>query len=203
MSPDTEPVPEAVADAESEPKVPVSEKKPRSRYGRLLDLLAVAIVLYAVFHFLVQPRLLATGGAVAAPPVALAAMDGSHFDLAAHKGRVVFLDFWASWCEPCKMSLPLAEHFAATHPEVDVIAVDSGELPGVARAYAAAHDMRNVVFDPDQSATHAFAIDAYPTMMVIDPTGRVQAKWLGYNPALEANMAAAADALGAKKKRAS
>jgi thiol-disulfide isomerase/thioredoxin len=202
MSLESVPAAEPAPDAAAVPVVPVSEKKPRSRYGRLLDVLAVAIVLYAAFHFFVQPRLLARSGAVAAPPIALAAMDGSHFDLAAHKGRVVFLDFWASWCEPCKLSLPLAEHFAATHPEVDVIAVNSGELPGVARAYAAAHDMRNVVFDPDQTATHAFAIDAYPTMMVIDASGRVQAKWLGYNPALEANMSAAADALGVKKKRA-
>jgi thiol-disulfide isomerase/thioredoxin len=199
MSPDTPEDAAAVAPVPESAVVPPTKR--RSRIGRALDIAAVLIVMVAVYHFVIAPRLFKQGASVAAPPVALAAMDGSRFDLRAHRGRVVFLDFWASWCGPCKLSLPMAEHFAADHPDVDVIAVNSGEPDGIARAYAASHDLKRVVFDPDQTATHAFGIDAYPTMMVIDANGRVQAKWVGLDPLLETHMANAASVLaGAKKK---
>lgn len=163
----------------------------RSWVARGLDFLAIAIVLYALFHFFVAPRLGGNGKLAAAPPVTLASLDGGRFSLAAHRGHLVFLDFWASWCEPCKLSLPLVEHYAKLHPDVDVIAVNSGEPAAVAGDFARSHGVSNVVLDPDQTATHAFGVEGYPTMMVIDPDGNIRAKWVGYNPAVEMAMAEA------------
>ncbi len=206
MNPELPAVPSALpvsSDAAPAETVAPAPKAKRSPLGRILDLAAIAIVLYAVFHFFIAPRMLAKSAAQPAPPVALAAMDGPPFSLAEHRGRIVFLDFWASWCGPCKLSLPLAEHFASTHPKVDVIAIDSGEAPAIAGAYAHEHGLKNVVFDERGQATHAFAVDAYPTMIVIDAKGAVQAKWVGYNPALEDNMASAVAALATPKSASS
>ena len=161
----------------------------RSWIARGLDILAVLVVLYALFHFFVAPRLSYRTNAVAAPPLALTTLDGGRFSLSTHRGRVVFLDFWASWCGPCKLSLPLVEHYAKGHPDVDVIAVDSGESAATAGGYARAHGISNVALDPDQIATHAFGVEGFPTMLVIDPDGNVRAKWVGFNPAIELAMA--------------
>jgi cytochrome c biogenesis protein CcmG/thiol:disulfide interchange protein DsbE len=156
--------------------------------SRGLDGLAIVVVLYALFHFFVQPRLIREA-AEPAPPVALAALDGGRFSLAEHRGRVVFLDFWASWCAPCKQSLPLVEHYARAHPDIDVVAVNVGESAAAARAYARQTRLANVVLDPDEIAAHAYGINGFPTMVVVDPAGLVRAKWIGYDPAVEQAMA--------------
>lgn len=164
----------------------------RGWIARGLDALAVVVVLFALFQFFVVPRL---HGAAAspAPPVELAALDGGRFSLEAHRGRVVFLDFWASWCGPCKDSLPLVEHYARSHRDVDVVAVDVGESAQVARAYARANGVGNVVLDADQLAANAYGVTGFPTMVVVDPDGMVRAKWVGFNPAIETAMADAGE----------
>ena len=151
--------------------------------ARALDALAVLVVLFAVYALFVAPRL-AMNRREPAPPVSLATLAGGRFDVRAHRGNVLFLDFWASWCAPCAMSTPLVQRFAREHPEVDVISVDAGEPPGVVRAYVARHAMKAVALDPDLIAAHAFGIDNYPTVVAIDPAGNVRAKWVGFDPAI-------------------
>jgi ABC-type transport system substrate-binding protein/thiol-disulfide isomerase/thioredoxin len=163
--------------------------------ARGLDAVAVLVVLYAVFHFLVQPRL-SPEVAVPAPPLSLASLGGGRFSLAGHRGRIVFLDFWASWCEPCKLSLPLVEHYARTHPDVDVVAIDVGEDAATAADFARAHGLAHVALDPDEIAAHAYGVSGFPTIAVIDPAGQVRAKWVGFNPLVEAAMADARQRYG-------
>ena len=163
--------------------------------SRGLDALAILLVLYALFHFFVQPRL-THQAAAPAPPLSLATLDRGRFSLAEHRGRVVFLDFWASWCEPCKESLPLVERYARAHGDADVIAVDVGETADTARAFARAHGLVNVVLDPDEIAAHAYGVSGFPTMVVVDPAGLVRAKWVGFNPAIERAMADARERYG-------
>ncbi|MGB8267859.1 MAG: ABC transporter substrate-binding protein [Candidatus Velthaea sp.] len=161
----------------------------RSWIGRGIDALAALVLLAAVYRFLLAPRLF-PAAPVAAPPLQLARLDGhGTFSLAARRGRVVFLDFWASWCEPCRAILPLVEHYARAHADVDVVAVDSGESASVAGAFARTHNLANVVLDPDETAAAAYGVSGYPTMVVIDPTGMIRAKWVGFNPAIESAMA--------------
>ena len=164
----------------------------RSWIARGIDVLAALILIAAIYRFAIAPRLF-PAGPVAAPPVQLARLDGQgRFSLAAQRGHVVFLDFWASWCEPCQASIPLVERYARTHPDARVIAVDSGEPAELAGAFARKHGMQNVVLDPDSQVTAAFGVSGYPTMVVIGPDGMVRAKWVGFDPAIEEAMAQAA-----------
>ena len=89
--------------------------------ARGLDVLAALIILFALFEFFVAPRL-AENRIVPAPPVSLATLDGGRFSVERQHGRLTYLDFWATWCEPCQQSIPLIQRFARRHPEVDVIA---------------------------------------------------------------------------------
>jgi peptide/nickel transport system substrate-binding protein len=155
---------------------------------RALDIVAIAIVALALYRFVVMPRVTGTFAAKPAPPVELAAMTGGTFSLRQLRGHVVFLDFWASWCEPCKESMPLVERFARTHPDAVVVSVDAGEEPKIAGAFARAHGLRNVVFDPKMKAADAFGVEGFPTMIVVDPGGMERAKWAGFNPAIESVM---------------
>ena len=162
--------------------------------GRIFDVLALAVILFAAYKLVVAPRYLEAPGQ-RAMALALPAMDGGTFALGARKGRVVYLDFWASWCEPCRLSLPLVERFARSHPEVDVMAVDVGEPPVVASEYARAHKLAGVVFDRDGLAASGLGVVVFPTIVVVARRGFVRAKWTGFNPAIELAMAHAEEGL--------
>ncbi|HEY0615441.1 MAG TPA: TlpA disulfide reductase family protein [Candidatus Elarobacter sp.] len=169
----------------------------RTWAARALDVLAVLVVLAAVAKFFVLPRL--HREVVQAPPVALATLAGGRFDLARSRGRLVFLDFWATWCDPCRASIPLVQHFKRTHPGVEVISVDVGEPAGLVRPFAGQFRMTDVALDPDQTVAHAFGVTGYPTMFAIDGTGRVRARWIGFDPEVESAMADALRQYGSRR----
>jgi thiol-disulfide isomerase/thioredoxin len=121
---------------------------------------------------------------VRAPRVALPALAGGVYQVGRPAGRVVFLDFWASWCEPCRLSLPIVEAFARAHPDVDVVAVDEDEPPEAGAAFAREHHLARVVFDQTGRAKTMFGVSAFPTMVALDPRGFVRAQWVGFNPAI-------------------
>src|SRR6202042_3245437 len=135
--------------------------------ARGLDVLAALIVLFALFEFFVAPRL-AENAVIPAPPVALSTLDGGRFTIDRQHGRLTYLDFWATWCEPCQQSIPLIQHFARLHPEVDVVSVDVGEPASMVRAFVRTHPMERVALDPDQTAARAFGVADFPTMVLID-----------------------------------
>ncbi|MDQ2992007.1 MAG: TlpA family protein disulfide reductase [Candidatus Eremiobacteraeota bacterium] len=157
-------------------------------WQRVWDGLAILVVLFVAWKWLVAPRMLDRASAYPAPHVSYARLDGGTFALTAHRGRVVFLDFWASWCGPCKLSLPIAEGYAKAHPDVDVIPVDVGEPRVTVAAFAKLHDLHGVVLDPPSFSNQYFQIQGFPTMVVVDPEGRIRATWIGFNPALAVNM---------------
>ena len=159
--------------------------------ARVWDALAVAVLVAAAWKVFVAPRVLHASDAQTAPRVVLATLAGPEFSLAKERGRVVFLDFFASWCEPCKASLPLVERYAQMHPQAIVIPVDVGEPRAIAAPFARAFHLKGVALDPEMLAAHWFGIDGFPTMVVIDPQGRIRATWPGLNPAIAFNMARA------------
>lgn len=161
-----------------------------ARAARWLDILAVVVVLVAVARFVVLPRL--HHEVVEAPPVTLATLDGGRYDLERRRGRIIFLDFWASWCEPCRASIPLVQHFRRTHPGIDVVSVDSGELAATVRPFATQFRMNDVALDPDMTVSHAFGVSGYPTLFAIDGSGRVVGRWIGFDPDIEREMSATA-----------
>lgn len=161
--------------------------------GRIADAVAVVLIAVAIWKFLIAPRFFAPKFAVVpAPPANLRLMGGGDFDLAKARGQVVFLDFWASWCGPCKLSIPLIERYKAEHPQELVFSVDAGEPASTAARYARSAKMRRVAFDPQMKLADAFGVSVFPTMIVIGRDGKEHAKWIGFNPLIQHDMARAA-----------
>lgn len=172
------------------------------RVARWLDVIAVLVILAAIARFVVLPRVRYDVLTVQAPPVSIATLDGGRFDLERRRGHLVFLDFWATWCPPCRDSIPLVQHFRRTHPGIDVVSVDVGEDPVLVRPFAARFKMDDVALDPDQTVSHAFAVGGFPTMIAIDGTGRVRARWYGYFADIEHQMANVVARYGSAPKTA-
>jgi len=164
-------------------------------FRRAIDTIAVLLLLFVIYRIFIAPRVVPEASSYSAPRVTYATLTGKPFVLPQHRGRVVFLDFYASWCGPCKLALPLVERYARAHPEVDVVPVDVGEPRGIVAAFAREQRLRDVALDPQTLSQGFFQINGFPTLVVIDPQGRVRATWTGFSPAVELNMGRAESAL--------
>jgi thiol-disulfide isomerase/thioredoxin len=153
-------------------------------WNRFWDALAVLIVAFALWKFLIAPRAFSAPGSQAAPHAVYSRLDGGAFRIADYRGHVVFLDFYASWCEPCKLELPLVEAWRRGHRDAVVVPVDVGEPRAVAAPFADRYSLGDVALDPRSSGRALFGVEGLPTIVVIDSTGHVRAKWEGLNPAI-------------------
>jgi cytochrome oxidase Cu insertion factor (SCO1/SenC/PrrC family) len=117
----------------------------------------------------------------AAPDFTLTALDGRRIGLADQLGRPVVLNFWATWCGPCKRELPLLVRAAATHPGLVVLALDQGEDAATVRTYAEALPgvTSLAVLDPERGAGAAYAVGGLPVSVAIDAGGTVRAVHVG------------------------
>jgi thiol-disulfide isomerase/thioredoxin len=162
------------------------------------DVLALLAIAFAVWKIFIAPRSLDPANAQPAPHASYERLDGGTFDIADQRGKLLFLDFYASWCEPCKIETPMVERWARAHPETLVVPVDVGEPPVVARAFAKRYGLRDVVLDRHSTAGPFFGVAGFPTIVVIDPQGRIRAKWEGLNPAIAMAMTNAQRHLAAR-----
>ncbi len=114
-----------------------------------------------------------------APAFSLTSLEGDALQLADFEGQTVVLNFWASWCGPCRAEVPAFNRFAAEHPEVAVLglAVQSGGKAEVERA-AAQFGIDYPVAIAD-SISDSYGVSALPTTVVVDGDGRVVAAHAG------------------------
>ena len=113
----------------------------------------------------------------ATPPLHLAAADGTPWRLPDERGHPVLLNFWATWCEPCRAELPSLEQLAEAQQEsgLRVVAVNFKEgEPAVRRFIAIMGLMLPVVRDADGAAARAFGINIFPSTVAIDRDGRTR-----------------------------
>jgi thiol-disulfide isomerase/thioredoxin len=162
---------------------------------RILDVLAVVVIAFVAWKIFLAPRELSPQNAHPAPWARYARLDGGTFDLHRQRGKVVFLDFFATWCAPCRLELPLVERYAAAHPEVEVVPVDVGEPRSVAAAFAKRLNLHGVVLDQRALSQAFFEVRGFPTIVVVDPKGRIRATWSGLNPAIDLAMSHAEQTL--------
>jgi len=152
--------------------------------GRLWDVLAALVIGFALWKIFIAPRSFEPPRAHPAPLATYARLGGGVLSLADQRGHVVFLDFYASWCEPCRLELPMVESWARAHPDATVVPVDVGEPRSAVADFAARYRLQNVALDPESRSRALFGLEGFPTITVIDGAGFVRAKWEGLNPAI-------------------
>jgi len=147
------------------------------------------VLAFALWKIFLAPRALGVASAYPAPRIAYPKLDGGTYRISDHRGRVQFLDFYASWCDPCRLETPLVQQYARAHPDVAVVPIDVGESAPIAARFAKRFGLSDVVLDPKALSQGFFQIQGFPTVVVVDPQGRIRATWSGFNPAIEMAMA--------------
>ncbi len=136
-----------------------------------------------------------------APDFNLPALDGTKVKLSDLKGNVVLVDFWASWCVPCRKELPaldgLARAYGDAKKPVVVLAIGIDKERGNAEKLLTALKIGalRVLLDPDGKVPSDYDVPTMPTTIVIDAKGLVRNVNAGFEPGDEHKIAAEIDAL--------
>jgi thiol-disulfide isomerase/thioredoxin len=116
------------------------------------------------------------------PKVTLSA-DGQSFDAAKYSGKVVYVDFWASWCPSCRVSLPwlseLQKKYGAEKLQVIAVNVDSDSADAKRFLAGISGIDVPVVFDPEGKLPAAFDLLAMPSSYLLDQHGKVVSVYQG------------------------
>lgn len=118
-----------------------------------------------------------------APDFKLKDINGKEVSLSDFKGKKVFLNFWASWCPPCKAEMPDIEKLYQETKNTDlvILGVDLGENKQVVKSFITSkHYNYEFLLDTNQEAADEYNISAIPSSFFIDKDGNIIAAHTGY-----------------------
>jgi peroxiredoxin len=110
------------------------------------------------------------------PDFTLRDLDGKAHKLSDYRGKVVVLNFWATWCPPCRAEMPSMERtYAALNKKpFTIIGVEVGEEWETVQTFVAQTGVSYpILLDTDSSVSHKWSVVGLPTSYIIDPQGRV------------------------------
>jgi len=134
---------------------------------------------------------------VAAIDFELPQLDGPPVKLSDYRGRVVIMEFWATWCGPCRFSLPSLEVIYKRHRDrgLTVLLINEGEEAEVARRWAAKRFTAPILLDRDQAVGARYRVRGIPRLFIVDRAGNLTYAHDGYGGGLERNLTLILDEL--------
>jgi len=147
--------------------------------------LVAAMLLFQIASGRLGAKLPAVG--TQAAPLEFEMLGGSTLQLAELRGKVVLLDFWATWCPPCVESMPTVERLGRELADQGLVAVavnrddlEPERREALIRRFLDKHELDGLqVALDDGRAAGAFGVRGLPTLVILDPEGRVAATHLG------------------------
>jgi thiol-disulfide isomerase/thioredoxin len=123
-----------------------------------------------------------------APAISVDALDGGKFDLADHQGKVVIIDFWASWCGPCVRGLPVVTEVAKAYADQGVVfyAMNVQEDAATIKPFLKKHKLDvNVALDTDGKVSEAYGVQGIPQTVIIGKDGVISKIHVGFSPKMK------------------
>jgi len=117
-----------------------------------------------------------------APDFTLTSIDGKNITLSDYREKVVLLDFWATWCGPCREEIPELSQLYSTYKDqgLVIISIDLQETPSDVKTFAETNGMVwIVVVDQDGAVAAKYGIEYIPTLVLIDTDGKISCMHIG------------------------
>jgi len=121
---------------------------------------------------------------LASEPISALSIKQENIDIRDYRGKVVLLDFWASWCGPCRQSFPWMNKIQEKYADQNlvVIAVNLDQEKQAAADFLAAVPAKfKIVYDPDGGSAEQMDVMGMPMSYLIDRKGHVRHRLIGFN----------------------
>lgn len=165
---------------------------PIARIGLVLAFLVAIGVFLWTMQGAGMPANAGLGVGSPAPDFSAQNLPGQTVDLHAYRGKTVILNFWATWCEPCRAEMPALDRVSQDNPgRVAVVAVDVLEGPVLVKSYVDELHLRFVpLLDPSGNVTKEYHVDSLPTSFFISSDGTIKVINVGPmdQPTMERNL---------------
>lgn len=123
-----------------------------------------------------------------APDFTLKSLEGSNLRLDEYKGQVVLINFWATWCGPCRQEMPLLDQLYTRYERVGFSLLGVNIDDDSARAMEMIKELGvsfPVLFDARKEVSRLYNVDAMPVTVLVDREGTVRFVHKGYKPGYE------------------
>jgi cytochrome c biogenesis protein CcmG, thiol:disulfide interchange protein DsbE len=117
-----------------------------------------------------------------APEFALKTLDGKPVRLSDYRGKLVLVNFWATWCAPCERETPILVHLSNTYRDqgLVVLGIDQDDDTDAARKFAAGQAIPYPILVGDDETAHAYiGLQGLPVTVLVDRDGKVLKKMSG------------------------
>jgi len=143
----------------------------------MIKRLLVTVILISMSGILQAANLKAVDGKVAAPSLVLQDLQGKQHDLKDYKGKVVLVQFWATYCAPCRKEMPSMNKMIKAMGDVPfkILAVDMGETKEEVEQFVSEVKPKfTVLMDEDGKSIADWRVFAAPSNFIIDPQGNIR-----------------------------
>jgi thiol-disulfide isomerase/thioredoxin len=145
----------------------------RATASRLAIAAVLVVTVLAAAYWLFRPVTPAQAGT--APDFRLSTTAGGQVALSSYRGHPVLLNFFATWCTPCREELPVIAHAQQKHQDLVTLLVDEREaVPQVRRFLRSLHINESALLDTDGTVAAQYAIFAQPETVWIAPSGHIR-----------------------------
>ncbi|MCM3236865.1 thiol-disulfide oxidoreductase ResA [Heyndrickxia oleronia] len=153
------------------------KKKQRLVIRTIILVVLIAAVSYALYNNLTKDSRKALRVGDKAPDFVLQDMNGQKHRLSDYKGKGVFLNFWGTWCGPCKEEMPYMVDLYKEYKQqgVEILAANVGESNFLINKFIKSYDLNfPVLVDKSKDVQNAYGIDPIPTSFFIDSSGTIK-----------------------------
>jgi peroxiredoxin len=151
---------------------------------KLFRLIVVAIALFGLGAMPASAKII-NGKA---PVFTLKSRSGKNLRLSDYRGQVVLINFWASWCGPCRQEMPLLENLYKRYNKLGFTIMGVNVDTDSTKANNYLKDMTvtfPIVYDITNSVSKSFNVNAMPTTVIVDRNGNMRFLHQGYRPGYE------------------
>jgi thiol-disulfide isomerase/thioredoxin len=129
-------------------------------------------------------RLTAVSKPIPAPDFTLEDMDAKKFSFKDYRGKVILLNFWATWCPPCRREMPSMERLHQKFKGKDFIVLAVNQMEEADHVFAYTGELEvdptfTILFDKDSAVSRAYGVQGLPTTYLIDKKGNIRFRAIG------------------------
>jgi len=155
----------------------MEKKKKRSIIRGVILLVLACAIIYTIYNSATKDEVKVLADGDKAPDFELVDLEGNTHRLSDYKGQGVFLNFWGTWCEPCKKEMPAMERQYQQFKDkgVQVLAVNIAQSNFEVQKFVDEYDLTfPVVIDKTKSVMQAYNVGQLPASFLVSPDGKVK-----------------------------